>query len=299
MKVIVPQLITEGTLVSSTVAEDDYATWSDSTTYAVGDRVIYQHRIYESLQNLNTNHNPETDSSDPPYWLDVGPTNRFAMFDTVVNTATTSSDDIVVEVQQNAIVDAVGFIELTATSVRVTMYDGAAVVYDQTKSLDATVVLDWYDYFFADFDWFTDAVFFDVPPVLNGKLQVTIATREGAAAVGAMLVGRLVALGRTQYGATAGITDYSKKTTNTFGAVTLLQRAYAKRMNATMFLETAEMRRVQSTLAALRATPVLWVGDDDTATYAPLVVYGWYRDFQIEIPYPGGSLCSIDIEGMT
>ena len=83
MQFIKPVSISDATLISSTIAETDYSAWSSGTTYALGDKVILTstHRVYESLQAANTNHNPTEAAST--WWLDIGPTNRWAMFDDV------------------------------------------------------------------------------------------------------------------------------------------------------------------------------------------------------------------------
>ncbi|WP_285303354.1 hypothetical protein, partial [Klebsiella pneumoniae] len=80
LKVIPPLSITDSILTSSNVAETDYATWSSGTTYNIGDRVRYVstniHKVYESLRVTNLNHDPTTDTSSPPYWIEVSATNR-------------------------------------------------------------------------------------------------------------------------------------------------------------------------------------------------------------------------------
>lgn len=51
MKLIAPTVITDSSLVSSTVPEADYPVWSASTVYSSGTRVIRlgTHKVYESL----------------------------------------------------------------------------------------------------------------------------------------------------------------------------------------------------------------------------------------------------------
>ena len=48
--------------------------------------------------------------------------------------------------------------------------------------------------------------------------------------------------------------------------------------------------------AALRATPVLWIGSE---SFESLTVYGFYKEFSIDIAYPTVSYCSLTIEGLT
>lgn len=111
-------------------------------------------------------------------------------------------------------------------------------------------------------------------------------------------MGTFYTLGDTQYGASVGIIDYSRKETDAFGVTTFVRRAYSKRMSAKLMLDNVQMNKVQRVLADLRATPCAWIGADDV-TYAPLVVYGFYKDFSIEVAYPTASYCSLEVEGLT
>jgi hypothetical protein len=105
-------------------------------------------------------------------------------------------------------------------------------------------------------------------------------------------------LGDTEFGATAGITDYSRKETDDFGVTTFVRRAFSKRMSARAMVPTAQVGKLQRALADLRATPCVWVGADDMTMYAPLVVFGFYRDFSINVAYPTRSYCSFEVEGL-
>jgi hypothetical protein len=95
-----------------------------------------------------------------------------------------------------------------------------------------------------------------------------------------------------------GIVDYSKKDTDAFGVTTFTRRAYSKRMSAKMMLENAQINKVQRVLADLRATPCAWIGTDVTG-FEPLTVYGFYKDFSIDVAYATTSYCSTEIEGLT
>jgi hypothetical protein len=94
MKYIKPTPITDTEFISSTRAENDHAAWSAATTYALAARVISTatHRIYESVQAGNLNHA----LTDVAWWIDIGPTNRWAMFDTVVGSITSQATPLTV-----------------------------------------------------------------------------------------------------------------------------------------------------------------------------------------------------------
>lgn len=298
MNVLAPLTITPAMLTASSLAEDDYAAWSGATTYALADRVVYSHRIFESLQASNLNKTPGATAS-ATWWLDVGPTNRWAMFDGSVSTASEDTADIVVTLTPGAIVDAVACVAAVGDTVRVRMLDGADVVYDQTLSLDSTPIADWDDYFFSQQVLAGELVFDGLPRYLLATVEVTLAAAASVAALGVLAIGTLHELGTVEAGASAGITDYSRKTTDDFGTTTLLQRTYSKRSQQRLKLGTDELRRVQALLAGLRAVPCVWIGVGNTDRYAPLVVFGWFASFSLDIQGPVLSYCTLEIEGLT
>lgn len=295
MKVITPTLIVDA-MYTSGPPETDYAAYAAGTTYAAGNRVIRTstHRIYESLQSSNTGHTPE---SSPTWWLDVAPTNKWALFDSVVGTKTTVASPLTVVIAPGA-VNAIALLELVGTSVTAAMTSatGGGTVYNRTVSLDASEIGDYYEYFFAPFLQRTQVVLTDLPPYADGVITITLTGTT--VSLGVCAVGLSTELGDTECGATAGITDYSLKTTDAFGNTTLTQRSYAKRTSAKLWLRKGDVNRVHRKLADLRATPCVWVGVEDDAL-EPLTVFGFYKDFQLEVAYPTAALCSLEIEGMT
>lgn len=295
MKVITPTTIIDA-MYTSGPPETDYAAYVAGTTYALGNRVIRTstHRIYESLIAGNLGNTPE---SNPTKWLDIGPTNKWALFDSVVGTKTSVASPLTVVIAPGA-VNAIALLELVGTSVTVavTSATGGGTVYGQTISLDASEVGDYYEYFFGPFIQRNSVVLTDLPPYADGVITVTLSGTT--VSLGVCAVGLSTELGGSQYGATAGITDYSIKTIDAFGNTTLTQRSYAKRTSAKLWLRKGDVNRVHRKLADLRATPCVWVGVEDDAL-EPLTVFGFYKDFQVEVAYPTAALCSLEIEGMT
>lgn len=300
MKVIKPVPITDANFVSSTVAETDHAAWSAATTYAIGDRVILTtgyHMVYESLQAGNLNHHPATDTSSPPFWIEVSPTNRWAMFDAATSTASTAATSMSVVVTPG-LVAGLALLDLTGVSLTVTVRDGVAgpVVYTATESLEFSEVADWYDYFYAEFQQREEVVLTNLP--IYSTCAITVEITGPTVSIGTMAVGASYELGDVQTGATAGILDFSRKETDSFGTTTFVPRAFSKRANVSLVVQNGGLNRLQRILSGLRATPAVWIGSGDP-TYGPLVVYGFYKDFSITIAYASHSLCSLDIEGLT
>ena len=294
MKIVTPFPVTDANLVSN-VAESDAPAYNPLTTYALGDLVVSGHRVYQSLAGSNLG-NPVTDATK---WLDTGPTNRFAMFDTVNGTATANSAGI------DAAVTVVGgranclaMFNLIGSSVQVTSTtDLSGTIYDETYSLVATSgILSWYDYFFEPITYRSDLIVTDMPLDSSPTIRVQLAPASGVASCGTMVVGQISDIGGTFYGARAGIQDYSKKEVDDFGNYVVVPRSYAKRLVARLMIDNGKVDSVYQALAALRVTPCVWIGADDYTSTASL---GFWKDFAVEISYPTKSLVSIEIEGLT
>jgi hypothetical protein len=295
MKLVNPVIVTPA-MLNSSVPETDYAAWAAGTAYVAGDRVIRTstHKVYERLLSGTTATAPE---SDPVNWLDIGFTNRWKVFDQSTGSQTTNAGSIVMTIVPGAVCNTVALLNLEASSVRVKVTDPIeGVVYDITKytALDNTIG-NWDEYFF-DYITRTDTlIFLGLPNYINASIEITI-TEATTAKVGVLAIGRAIELGGAQYGATMGITDYSKKEADDFGGYTLLQRAYSTRNSFKLMIPKEIVNQVKKLLTEVRATPVVWIGSEE---YTGTINYGFYKDFNITIVYSTACECVIDIESMT
>jgi hypothetical protein len=296
MKFIKPSTITDARLVSSSLSEADHPAWAVGTSYAVGDKVIRTstHRIYESLIASNVGNAPETSKAA---WLDIGPTNRWAMFDRAVGTQSKGTGSVSVTVSPG-FVDALALLNVTgATSATVTMTSGGSTVYSSSIDMgDAAPLSDWWDYFFADIEPRADATLDGLP--LYGDCQVTVTVAgPGEVAIGGLVVGHLVEIGETQYGVQISIVDYSRKETDAFGVTDVIERAYAKRIEAPVLVNASRTDSITRKLAEIRATPVVWIGAGDL--YQSLIAYGFYKDWRTIIQYATTAQTALTIESLT
>lgn len=311
MKVIVPLPITsDGQLLASNAVETAYPAWVTATAYTAGSSfVLYNHRAYECLVSHTSGPSTLPDAIGGTTWNDLGPSNKWALFDQQVSTATTKVGDLVVTVKPSAgsltpYFDTVCVLAVTgASSVRIQVYDGPVVnniiVYDSTTSLDGTYIGDMYQYYFAPFDIKSEVIFSNIPPYLNAEVVMTITATTGGTTVtcGALICGLGSELGAVQLGASSGITDYSIKETNVFGITTFVRRNSAKRTNYSLWIDNTQIRRVYSVLSELRATPCVWLGSEEYA-YSPLIVFGFYEDFSINVTQDSYSVGTLQIQGM-
>lgn len=298
MKIIRPVAVTDTVLASSNVPEAE-PVWSAATNYALnaivrGNVPDTAHRLFMSLQASNLNH----PLSDPAWWVETGPTNRWAMFDGSNTTLTTNADSIVVELETSSRVDSVALLNISAGLVRIEMIDDVeGVVYDQTFSLTSSGgIVDWHAYFFDPIARKTDLVVFGLPPYANSTLTVTITDTGSIASLGALVIGLSKILGETAMGASIGIQDYSRKEQNAFGDFVLVERAYSKRATFSVWTPRGFTDELQTLLASYRAVPIVYVGSEE---FGSTVIFGFYRDFSIAIEYPTRSVCSLEIVGLT
>jgi hypothetical protein len=301
MKLIKPVTVTDSILLSSTVPENDYAEWSSGTTYSIGDRVIVVsvHKVYESLISSNTANNPTTDNGTK--WLDLGATNRWKAFDKKIGdpvTQITSAEYVLND--PNSSITAVALFGLQGISANVTVTDNIdGEVYNETIGLlDNKNIIDWYTYFFEEQTQLQEALFLNIPPYVGSDVQITVTNTTGQdVKIGQIVSGFFSEIGLTTYGTSVSIEDFSRKETDAFGNFIVVERAFAQLVDYNVSYPTQNTRKIQSTLAQYRATPIVYIGSEDTS-YGT-VVYGFYRRFDLTLETPSYSLGAIEVEGLT
>ena len=296
MIIIQPVPITAAMLTASNVPETDAPAWS-AGTYTIGQQRIYDHRVYEVIVSSTTDRPDIGAVATPPTWLDLGATNRFKMFDQIINTQTVYAAEIDVDITPAAIVNAAAFFGMFGNSITLTMTDPTdGVVYTETRSLqDNTLIIDWYPYFFEEIAYSPDTVFLNLPAYGSATLTAVIDGGAGDAKVGEVVIGKQRNLGVTNFGTSVSIIDYSVKSTDDFGNTIIVQRAYSKRADYDVTVNTSSVAAVQKALADIRTTPTVFVGDQNRPE---TVVYGFYKQFNIVLSTPSISDCSIEVEGL-
>jgi hypothetical protein len=108
-------------------------------------------------------------------------------------------------------------------------------------------------------------------------------------------MGAQKSLGISTYGTRVGIVDFSRKERDDFGNFNIVERGFAKELEAEVKVQFNRVSFVQNELAKRRAKPTIYEASDALSATR---VYGFYRDFDITINTP--SLCDavITIEGL-
>lgn len=273
LQVLVPYAISDTTLVSSSVAENDYAVWSAATVYAVGTRVIrtQTHRIYERLTAGSSTAAPEDDHEN---WYDVAATNRWAMFDQAVGSVTSAlTGPITVQLNMPGPVNDVVLLGVIGTSVNITL-PGA----NRTVAVPGSAA----------------ALLVEGLASPGGTLTLTI-SGPGIVGLGTFAAGNFTSLAYVVQGVQAGITDFSKKGFDAFGQPEIVRRSYLRRLTLPVSLAAANFDQVVRILSALRSTPVVWRG---VPWLQSTLVYGWPKDWSLKLDTATQASGSISLESL-
>jgi hypothetical protein len=309
MKVISPLAVAGSIFTSSNIPEPDTASGADpalwaSGTYAEGALVsrITTHAVYRRLAPSGAHAVPPEDA--PEQWAYVRPTNRWAPFDQVIGTAATKTgagvQSITYVLTPGQVVSSIAFFELVANTVQIQVTDAGALpaVYDETFALDETELLDWYGYFFDPFSTRETLVIRDLPAYASAVITITI-SGPATTSVGSIVIGTDYSIGSVGYGsASAGIRDFSRKVTDEVTGYTSVQPGrFKKTMRVRFRLDEDAVNFVHRLLTSLRSAPAVWIGDNG-AGLEPLIIYGFAKDFQLELEQRKISYYAIEIEGL-
>jgi hypothetical protein len=233
----------------------------------------------------------------PEFWLDRGASNRWAMFDQYNTSQSTAPSEIEVEIEPTGRINIIALLNISAASVQIVAEDEVdGEIFNQTYSMVSTAgITDWYAYFFEEIIRKGDLVV-ELPPYVAPTVTVTFTDAGETVKVGTLILGQVKNIGGTVYGATVGITDYSRKDTDDFGNYTIVERAFSKRGEFKVWCDTNLYDEIQRVLALYRATPIVFLGTDE---FACSQIYGFYKSFDLEFTGPNKSYCSLEIEGLT
>lgn len=285
--VLAPITITDAMMVSITangvnVAEDSNDEWSGGVTYAVGKRVFVRstHRVYESVKGDNFNHDPADISNQfnaagqATWWIDIGPTNRYSMFDSLISTQTLASSPLSITLRPGAF-NGLAMFGIDADELEITVWDapGGNVVYSYSAPLEGSQPSDYYEYFFDPFKPQTQFIETNLVPYGQSEITITLRKGSGNAGIGMIALGDVRPLGAPLRGASVEPVDYSYISTDAFGNTTVRKRSNATSLTITARLNIEDANTVLDTVRSLLGVPVVVVGSKEKM-YEHLTVFG-------------------------
>ena len=127
-------------------------------------------------------------------------------------------------------------------------------------------------------------------------ITVIINKTASTAKIGELIVGLKTTVGTMKWSPQISIIDYSTKTVDVYGHYSIVERSFAKRLTCGITIPNTDLDEIVRQLDLYRSTPLVWIGSE---TYSCLIVYGFYKSYNVVIPRSISSDCSLEIEGLT
>ena len=285
MKMVSPMAISGYTV---NVTETDAAVYVAGTTYTINALVMYNHRVYSSLQATNVGHQPDT---SPTWWLDNIATNAYRAIDSSSSSKTTGTNLIFNMASGKS--SCVALLGVTATSVTVEILnESLGVIYTNTIIGTTRNLSTWYEWFTGSFINKTSFIF-DTIFYPTGTIRITLA---GASSCSNIIIGTKQDLGCVNWDAGTGFIDYSIKSTDQWGNTYLKQGNYINKLDVTLNIPTIQYDAIRSSVIAKRGIPSLFIGADNT--FDSTTIYGFIREFDPVLKNPAMSLATLRVEGL-
>jgi hypothetical protein len=301
-----PGAITSITAGGVALAEDTNPAWTNATSYDTGDRVYLAstHRVYESLKDNNVGKDPSlqvnqtTAAGVGTWWLDIGPTNRAAMFDGLVNSQTSAASPLVITLRPGAFNGFALFgVDADEMDVRVRAAPGGQIIYDEVDTpLEGSQPADYYEYFFDRFKPLRQVIRVGLDPYGDSEIVLTLRRATGDVKLGMFAIGDLRPVGIPQRDASVEPQDFSVIKQDAFGNTRVTKRPNATGMSITTVMENEEAGAVLQTIKDVLGVPVVVIGSGKNL-FEWLTVFGLISARMSPVPWPYATL-NISVKGL-
>lgn len=237
-----------------------------------------QSGVHTALANPNKAHDPTTD--DGTRWADVGPTNKWAMFDTTTTTPTEAASPLIVEWTLGERAGAVGFDGLVADEALIEAIVGGVVVKSWTLPLRYRSISSWYEHLTVPFRYRSKTAIWDIPAETSLTLRVTLTRAVGNVRCAFAIPGRQIYLGDTRAGAESGAKAYYRSTTDDDGNTKIKPGAVKKTTKQTILFERDRAAIINDARRDLSGVVAYWSAVDEPTDgfFEPMQVVGFYED---------------------
>lgn len=268
---ITPSVITSITANGVALPEDSNAAWSSATTYTIGQRVssATTHRVYESLKDANTNHDPTvlanqtTAAGVGTWWIDIGPTNKWAMFDGIISTPTQATSPLVITLAPGAFNGFAMFgLDADTISVVVRSAPGGTVTYTTGGDipLEGSMPADYYEYFFEPFKPQREFQVTNIEPYASSQIVITLKKGSGLISLGMISVGDVKPLGTPEKSTRVSPKTNSYISDDAYGNTTIVRRAKSRPLSMSIKVPLENADDVIQTIEDLIDIPVAFIG---------------------------------------
>lgn len=280
MNILRPITVTDSMVVSSLpVIEDSTPAWVSGTAYTVGQEVhrVSTHRVYRCAADTSGTTPPELAITT---WVDVRPTNKWALFDYYTNTKTSWAGGLGYKFNVGGrTINAVYLRGFSAGSSSVKVRNESNVVVYQEIKENTAPPGGWYEYLF-DEPVILNYHLFDNLFVQYGWTVEVVVSNEGTASLGLLVLGDLNPIGNNASGAGVERGSSSEPVTYSFikteedGTTTIQRRHSATNLRLSATIPIAEADNAVSLLQSVLDVPVAVVADTTNNQLQGLSTFG-------------------------
>lgn len=306
----IPINIRGALVTSSTVPYPDTGetAWADATVYAAGDTVSYligdlHHKFECKLGHTSdtaTGKVPEAfpDDVDNSYWIDLGAVNKYAPFQLERNTQNSADSPYIVSVDPGARVGCVGIGNIIADSVTLDIYDGATVVYTETRNLLQRSVYSWYTWTYAPFRQVKKVLFTDLPMNTAYTFRLTFTKSGGKVRIGQIICGVPFDIGSASEAAKVARENFSPVSRNIDGEVKMNKKRNIPSNQYQLLIAKDSLDGVLGIIDDLNSEVTLWAGTVQTSDgyFESLFTIGFYKQFSHSFLPPEYAQADIEIQ---
>ena len=300
--IVIPPLALEPAhlLVCSIPAVDESAgemPWADRV-WAAGE-ILALPETRKRYKCLAPVHLPPT--AAPEYWLDLGETNRWAMFRHLTNAASVGASPLTFTLAPGRRFNSLFLRGLDAHAVVVSITVGGQEVRRIERSLVARSSRTWSDYYFGGHYTQPSLVLHDLPPYSGAVVTVTLTRAGGPVRVEHAAVGMSTWLGHACWSPRNDALNFSVIERDKWGGIQLVPVKSSPTLRVRVVMPKSNAVKYLRVRQQLDAVPALWAGlDGDTMDgYAePVSVFGVYRRMPLDVSNVHESVGDIDLEAL-
>lgn len=284
----------EYTLLSTNVV-NDYSDWVAGTYDENDDPVVYEGSVYRAVTST-TDVPSEGAVKTVPTWVRMGWSNQQRMFNEGVDSVSSGTGDITVELECPESVNTFTALGLAGASAQLTVTDPIdGVVFDETVALTDAGASDWWEWHFLPYDLITVAVFDGIPPYPGATYTLVIsgASVSDPVECGRAIFGPDFEVGGMMYGTSFTALSSSKVTVDEFGKSELLKRRTRARVDYDIVIEGGRLSDIHRALREIDATPTLFIGYEEEEAS---IVFGFTREFDLNKRSPNVGYLTLQVE---
>lgn len=281
MNILRPIAVTDSMVVSSLPSiEDSTPAWVSGTAYTVGQEVhrVSTHRVYRCAADTSGTTPPELAITN---WVDVRPTNRWALFDYYTSTKTSWDTGLSYKLNTGGrSVNAIYLRGFSEGSTVVTIRDATGTVVFEKTEENTVPPGGWYEYLF-DAPVILNYLLFDNLFIhYNWTIEIAIINNPGTASLGLFVIGDMSPIGNNaagsgvERGSSSEPVTYSFIKTEEDGTTTIQRRHSATNLRLSATIPIAEADNAVSLLQSVLDTPVAVVADTTNNQLQGLSTFG-------------------------